>query len=169
MCRFVAYLGIPVLLADILLRPKNSLIQQSMRARETDVPLNGDGFGLGWYAHDVDITPAIFKSIQPAWNDLNLQHLAEKIRSDCFFAHVRAASKGGVGEANCHPFYYKSLMFMHNGDIGGFDKIKRHLRHKLSDEIYDWIKGQTDSEHFFALFLELFHNKKKHFNTVTSS
>ncbi|MBS0358350.1 MAG: class II glutamine amidotransferase, partial [Proteobacteria bacterium] len=114
--------------------------------------------------------PALFKSIQPAWNDLNLEYLASKIRSDCFFTHIRAASKNSlVTQLNCHPFRYKQLLFMHNGDIGGFQKIKRHLRHELPDEIYDWIKGQTDSEHFLALFAHLFEEKKAHFSIETVS
>jgi predicted glutamine amidotransferase len=45
---------------------------------------------------------------------------------------------------------------MHNGDIGGFQKIKRELCNRLTDELYNWIGGQTDSEHFFALFLNHF-------------
>jgi ergothioneine biosynthesis protein EgtC len=161
MCRFIAYLGHAIILDDILFKPRNSLIQQSIHAREmTEEPLNGDGFGIGWYAPEIDNIPALFKSIQPAWNDLNLQNLAPKIRSNCFFAHVRAASTGGVNYYNTHPFAYKDTLFMHNGDIGGFEKIKRHLRHSLSDEIYNWIKGQTDSEHFFALFLETGHKNE---------
>jgi predicted glutamine amidotransferase len=49
----------------------------------------------------------------------------------------------------------------HNGGVEDFTKIKRHLRHPLSDELYNWIKGQTDSEHIFAFLLnELFHNHK---------
>ena len=47
---------------------------------------------------------------------------------------------------------------MHNGQIGGFDKLKRHIRNELDDEMYNWIKGQTDSEHLFGLFLH-FWNK----------
>ena len=42
-----------------------------------------------------------------------------------------------------------------------FHKIKRHIRNPLSDELYNWIKGQTDSEHIFAFILnELFKNHK---------
>ena len=48
---------------------------------------------------------------------------------------------------------------MHNGGIGGFQKLKRQMRRKLSDEIYDWVRGQTDSEHLFALFLENLKNR----------
>jgi predicted glutamine amidotransferase len=65
----------------------------------------------------------------------------------------RAASAGDVSEANCHPFRYKQFLFMHNGNVGGFHAIKRRLRSRLSDELYNWIQGQTDSEHLFALFL----------------
>ena len=52
----------------------------------------------------------------------------------------------------------------HNGGVEEFSKIKRHLREPLSDEMYNWIKGQTDSEHIFAYLLnELF----THHNTVS--
>lgn len=155
MCRFIAYLGKPILLSDVLYKPKNSLIQQSVHAREIDEPLNGDGFGVGWYAHHIDNIPAVFRSVQPAWNDLNLKYLSQKTLSTSFFAHVRAASSGSnVSLANCHPFRFKEWMFMHNGDIGDFIQIKRYLRRELSDEVYEWVKGNTDSEHFFALFLD---------------
>ena len=164
MCRFIAYLGKPILLDDVLYKPKNSLIQQSFHAKEIEEPLNGDGFGIGWYVHHIDNTPALFRSIQPAWNDLNLTYLAKKILSGCFFAHVRAASTGDVAITNCHPFHYQQQLFMHNGDIGGFAQIKRYLRRTLSDEIYDWIKGETDSEHFFALFLDKLIKQKLSFS-----
>lgn len=166
MCRFIAYAGNAILLYDVLFRPKNSLIQQSIHAREAvDEPLNGDGFGIGWYTHEIDHTPGVFVSLQPAWNDRNLMHLASKIRSNCFFAHVRAASSGNVSMANTHPFYYKRFLFMHNGNIADFKKIKRYLRRQLTDEIYDWVQGQTDSEHMFALFLDIFHKNQGQYIT----
>ena len=42
---------------------------------------------------------------------------------------------------------------MHNGGVENFSLIKRQIREPLSDEFYNWIKGQTDSEHIFALLL----------------
>lgn len=160
MCRFLAYIGKDILLNELVIKPKNSLVKQSVKAREAEEPLNGDGFGIGWYDHKIDPTPALFTSIRPAWNDRNLIYLANKIHSNCIFAHVRAATEGGVSETNCHPFHYKNFLFMHNGNIGGFNVIKRYLRRDLSDNIYDWVKGQTDSEHLFAIFLDLFEKKK---------
>ena len=154
MCRFVAYLGLPILIEDVLFKTKNSLIHQSMHARESEIVINGDGFGLGWYNHDINPLPGLFKSTQPAWNDENLQHLSAKIRTTCFFGHVRAASTGSVAPHNCHPFAYDNYLFMHNGNVGGFDKIKRYIRRELCDELYDWIVGDTDSEHLAALYFD---------------
>lgn len=154
MCRFLAYRGKPVLMEELLYQPKNSLIRQSVAAHESEEPLNGDGFGLGWYANRIAPEPGLFVSVRPAWNDRNLRYLSQKLQSDCIFAHVRAASLGEVSEANCHPFHHKNFLFMHNGGLEGFHHIKRFVRRDLSDDIYDWIRGQTDSEHLFALFLE---------------
>ncbi len=155
MCRLVAYLGHEVLLESVLVKPINSIVMQSLHARESKIPTNGDGFGLGWYAPDISTTPALFRSTSPAWNDNNLLHLTAKIKSPCFFAHVRAASAGGVTHYNCHPFIHGNWMLMHNGEIFNFMDVKRHLRHLLEDDIYNWIQGETDSEHLFALFLQL--------------
>lgn len=155
MCRLVAYLGHSTLLENALVKPKNSIVMQSLHARETNLRTNGDGFGLGWYAPEIDADPALFTSIFPAWNDRNLLNLTSKIKSPCFFAHVRSASSGGVSNYNCHPFVYGEWMLMHNGEINDFVHVKRHIRHLLDDDIYHWVKGETDSEHFFGLFLQL--------------
>lgn len=155
MCRLVAYLGDEMLLDQILVKPENSLVMQSLHAREArQVPTNGDGFGIGWYVPSISTDPALFTSVFPAWSDKNLFHLTAKIKSTCFFGHVRAASVGGINTYNCHPFMHQRWMLMHNGDIGDFMLVKRHLRRMLNDEYYQWIKGETDSEHFFALFLQ---------------
>lgn len=155
MCRLAAYLGNPIVMDQVLVKPKNSIIMQSLHAKESDIRTNGDGFGLGWYKPNIDPIPGLFTSISPAWNDRNLLNLTAKIESDCFFAHIRAASAGGVTPFNCHPFVHGEWMLMHNGGISDFIKIKRHIRRLLDDDVYNWIQGETDSEHFFALFLQL--------------
>jgi len=154
MCRFLAYTGKAVIIDDLLYKPEHSLINQSYQAEEMEEPLNGDGFGVGWYAKKLDEEPALFKSVSPAWNNRNLKYLAPRIATDCLFSHVRAASVGDVTQLNCHPFQYKNFLMMHNGGIEDFDEIKRPLIDKLSHERFHWLEGQTDSEHIFALFLD---------------
>jgi predicted glutamine amidotransferase len=126
-----------------------------MMAKEREEPLNGDGFGLAWYSKKQKGEPALFKSVSPAWSNQNLHELSRVIETTCVMAHVRAATQGfNVSESNCHPFKWKHYAFMHNGDIGGFSKIKRPLLHQLSEEAFQHIKGSTDSEHFFALLID---------------
>lgn len=156
MCRFLTYIGPEILLSDLLYSSKNSLILQSYKSRERTEPLNGDGFGVGWYTPQIDPTPCVFRSLTPAWNNQNLQRLSEHVKSSCFFAHVRAASQGmSVCEMNCHPFQSGKYLWMHNGTIEGFWKIRRRLRQSLPDNLYNNIEGTTDSEHAFAVFLNL--------------
>jgi glutamine amidotransferase len=153
MCRLMAYKGTPIVIDKLLYQPKNSLINQSINAREIEEPLNGDGFGVGWYVPELNYEPINFVSVNPAWSNRNLRNLAPKIKTDCMIAHVRAASVGDVSESNCHPFQYKNILMAHNGGVEEFGKIKRHIREPLTNELYNWIKGQTDSEHIFALLL----------------
>lgn len=155
MCRFTFYQGKPIRISSLLTEPKHSLIHQSFESNERDEPLNGDGFGLCWYDQELSLEPALFKSVSPAWSNTNLIELSGMIRSGCILAHVRAATQSlSVSEANCHPFKWKNYAFMHNGDIGGFTKIRREMVNTLSDAVFNHIKGTTDSEHFFGIFLE---------------
>ncbi|MGD8747789.1 MAG: class II glutamine amidotransferase [Balneolaceae bacterium] len=154
MCRFLAYKGKSVVLNDLLYKPEHSLITQSYQAEEMEEPLNGDGFGVGWYARELNPEPALFKSVSPAWNNTNLKNLSPCLASSCIFAHIRAASVGDVAQLNCHPFQYKNFLMMHNGGIEQFGEIRRPLLERLSSERFKWLRGQTDSEYIFALFLD---------------
>ncbi|KAK3234737.1 hypothetical protein CYMTET_55016 [Cymbomonas tetramitiformis] len=177
MCRLMAYLGSQILLADVVTRPNRSITRQSYDARERlchDIlpgSLNGDGFGVGWYANPrakqlqpagceskcigTDETPCVFTSVTPAWNNENLIRLSAKISSSLIFAHVRAAYPGmPVSEQNCHPFSCGRYMFMHNGGVAGFKQLRRKLVASLSDQIYDEVSSfSSDSSVCFALFL----------------
>jgi predicted glutamine amidotransferase len=152
MCRWAAYLGEEVFLEDIVSAPCHSLIAQSHCAEEAKSPTNGDGFGLAWYGDRPE--PGLYRDILPAWSDPNLKSLCRQIKSSLFLAHVRAATGGGTSRANCHPFISGRWSFMHNGQISGFEKIRRRLEAAVCDTLYDQRQGTTDSELFFLLMLE---------------
>lgn len=155
MCRFALYMGTPIQISALVTDSSHSIVHQSYHALEREEPLNGDGFGIAWYAPEISSTPGLYKDISPAWNNRNLHGLAKVIKSPCILAHVRAATGGtAVNYANCHPFTRNNYAFMHNGVIGGFANIKRELRRKLSDFSYSSIEGSTDSEHAFALVMD---------------
>ncbi len=150
MCRWLAYVGEPTFLDDYVTAPEHSLVAQALHAEEAASTTQGDGFGLGWYG-ERDL-PGLYREVRPAWSDDNLLNLCRQVRAHLFFAHVRAATEGAVARANCHPFVNGRIMFMHNGQIGGFTKVRRQIEALINDDYYEDRAGATDSE---ALFLAL--------------
>ncbi|KKA27381.1 hypothetical protein TD95_000468 [Thielaviopsis punctulata] len=159
MCRFLVYKGSDdILLSKLILDPAHSILRQSFDSRlRLDTRRgqnNADGFGIGFYTDPkLGKAPCLFTSTIPAWNCTNLQRIASKTASHLIFAHVRATTEGSLSEDNCHPFTHGSLMWMHNGGLGGWKHIKRRLGDKLADKWYLNVRGGTDSEWAFALFL----------------
>ena len=149
----------PIILSKLITEPSHSILTQSYDCRlrlDTRRPVNGDGFGVGWYTEaDLGADPCIFTSTLPAWNCINLERIAPKTCSRLIFAHVRATTEGSLAENNCHPFQHNTLMWMHNGNIGGWKYVKRPLADSLTDKWYLEVKGGTDSEWAFALFLDI--------------
>lgn len=147
MCRFVAYTGKPVYLETQLSAPQHSLIAQSREARESMHVVNADGCGIGWYGERD--TPGLYRSLRPAWGDANLLSLCQHVRSPMFAGHIRAATSGEVATANCHPFAVGNHMFLHNGEIGGFGKMRHRIERMIPEHLYTYRKGTSDSEAIF--------------------
>ena len=156
MCRLLAYIGSPISLEPLLYKPEHSLIVQSYQPKEMiSGVVNADGFGFGWYADSRSTEPFTYKNILPIWDDINLSSLSRYVESDCVVAYVRGATAGqALDFSNCQPFKYQRLLFTHNGRIEKFRQtLYRPIRSQLSDEIYQYVNGTTDSEHIFALLL----------------
>jgi glutamine amidotransferase len=155
MCRWLAYSGSPIPLDELLYKPDHSLIDQSRNARLGDQTTNGDGFGVGWYGAGVDNTPVVFRSIVPAWNDRNLREIAAHIEAPLFLAHIRASTGAAIQQTNCHPFRYGRWLWVHNGIVREFPRVKRELALAVDESLYACIEGSTDSELLFYLALTL--------------
>jgi glutamine amidotransferase len=151
MCRFLAYQGEPILMDTLVCAPCHSLVHQSLHANQGKTETNGDGFGLGWYGERA--VPGLYREVRPAWSDENLRSLASQVRSSLFFAHVRAATGTATTRANCHPFSAGRMMFMHNGQVGEWSRIRRQVEAMIPDSLYDQRTGTTDSEAIFLAAL----------------
>jgi predicted glutamine amidotransferase len=138
MCRLFGMSGgnEPVRSTFWLLEAPDSLAQQSRR--------EPDGTGLGWF--DADGTPEISKQPLAAYEDHKFAQEAKEVESRTFVAHVRYASTGGLTTENTHPFELDSRLFAHNGVIAGLDELDA----QLGDD-RQLVRGETDSERFFAL------------------
>lgn len=166
MCRLTAYIGPEIPLENIVVKPRHSLVVQSRMASESKTTVNGDGFGLAWYQSLSE--PGLYREVLPAWADSNLSSLCRLLHSRLFLAHVRASTMSESTRTNCHPFAYQRWSFMHNGQIGDFERLKRGLEASLSDTLYQARKGTTDSEMLFLLLLNegLENNPYKAIQTV---
>jgi predicted glutamine amidotransferase len=150
MCRFLAYQGEPIFIDTLVCAPCHSLVHQALHCSEGKTETNGDGFGLGWYGDRPQ--PGLIRDIRPAWSDENLRSVASQVRSRLFFAHVRASTGTATTRANCHPFAAGGMLFMHNGQVGEWARVRRRVEAMIPDRLYDERTGTTDSE---ALFLAM--------------
>ena len=96
MCRWMAWLGQPVLIEELLFKTQHGIVDQSLHARMGAEPTNGDGFGLGWYGDRRGAGG--LPQRRPSVVDANLRELAAHIESPLFMAHVRAAIGSPVQE-----------------------------------------------------------------------
>src|SRR5262249_9469638 len=131
--------------------PAHSLVVQSQRALESTAATNGDGFGMGWYGEHPE--PGLYREVRPAWSDENLRYLCRHIRSRLYFAHVRASTGTPITRPNCHPFACGRWLFMHNGMIGNWARLRRKVEALIPDEVYGSRIGTTDSEAVFLAIL----------------
>jgi predicted glutamine amidotransferase len=153
MCRWMAWLGQPVLIEELLFNSPHGIVDQSLHARMGAEPTNGDGFGLGWYGTGEG--PGVYRSVAPAWGDANLRELAAHVESPLFMTHIRAAIGSPVQETNCHPFRRRDWLFVHNGFIAEFQQLRRDMMLAIEPELFAEVHGSTDTEVVFHLALTL--------------
>jgi predicted glutamine amidotransferase len=153
MCRWMAWTGQPMLLEELLFKTQHGIVDQSLHSRMGAEPTNGDGFGVGWYG--VGETPGMYHSVGPAWGDANLRELAAHIESPLFFVHVRAAIGSPIQQTNCHPFRRGRWLFVHNGYIADFHRLRRDLMLAIDPDHFADVQGSTDTEVVFHLALTL--------------
>jgi glutamine amidotransferase len=159
MCRALLYLGEPVLLDNLLFQPDSALVRQSYMPKMLNM-LNLAGFGLrAWdrASHAPD-KPFFYGSPSLPVFDRNLKNLAEKVRAGCVLAHVRGVAYSTAVEIslqNVHPFQFEGLQWAlaHNGDLAGLAEMKPHLAPHIQADFLTRIRGTTDSEWIYALFV----------------
>lgn len=172
MCRVLAYLGTPILLDELLYKPDSSLVVQSYDPKlMTGVRQNLGGFGMvAWDEHSHDPSkPFYYKTHLLPFYDDNLKNLSSKIRARCLVAHIRGVEydnlSAAVSNQNVHPFLFDNtnIIFAHNGDLVGFEEMRYDLAAYMKPEYKTRIKGTTDTEWIYAIFLSLLDPKVKNY------
>lgn len=159
MCRALLYLGKPVLLDNLLFQPDSALVRQSYMPKMLNL-LNLAGFGLrAWDpGSHAPRQPFFYGSPSLPVFDRNLKNLAEKVRAGCVLAHVRGVAYSptvDISLQNVHPFQFEGLPWAlaHNGDLARMDDMKPLLLSSIRPDFTSRIRGTTDSEWIYALFV----------------
>lgn len=120
--------------------------------RESPEPL---GWGVGFYQSGEVLLrrrPIDEREV------IGLAEAAEGIRADLVIGHVRKAGIGALRTENTHPFRYRSWLFAQTGTIQGFERLRERLLASQPDFLRRNVRGETDSELFFYLFLSFLHD-----------
>jgi predicted glutamine amidotransferase len=80
------------------------------------------------------------------------------VRASCVLGHVRGVAYSttvDISLQNVHPFQFEGLPWClaHNGDLAGIAEMKRIFAQHVRREYLPLIRGSTDSEWIYALFV----------------
>jgi glutamine amidotransferase len=165
MCRALMYLGNTLSLYDLLYKTDASLVKQAYDPRYMHGMQNLAGFGMATWSKQFSAAekPMMFKSITLPFYDKNLENIAARIKGECILAHVRGLPYEGdqmgmrnvVSQQNLHPFIFEgtNVVLAHNGALTHLDELKTALIAEIKPQYFSQIKGSTDTEWLYALFL----------------
>jgi gamma-glutamyl hercynylcysteine S-oxide hydrolase len=155
MCRHLAYVGLAMPLAELLLTPRNGLLTQSWAPRRQRYgTVNADGFGVGWYAPG-DPVPARYRRSMPIWADRTFADVARVTSSGAVLAAVRSATPGmSPEESAAAPYAHGPWLFSHNGRVEGWPEAVEELAASLPASRLLALEAQADSALLWALVLE---------------
>ncbi len=128
------------------------LESEALVARTRGSPL---GWGIGFYQggevlmrrRPIDDR----EEIQPA-------KLASDVKADVLVGHVRSATVGALRTENTHPFRYRQWLFAQTGTLPHFDAIRERLLASVPEFLRGNVRGETDSEIVFHVFLSFLHD-----------
>jgi len=114
------------------------------------------GWGIGFYQSGEVL---LRRRPMDDRSELDPASLASDVRSDVLVGHVRKASVGARRTENTHPFRYRQWLWANTGTIQGFsDELRDRLAGSLPEFLRRDVRGETDSELLFHLFLSFLHD-----------
>ena len=124
----------------------------ALRARSSGPPF---GWGLGFYqGGEVLIRRRPIDERQ----ELDVAKLVADVRADLVIGHVRHATVGSLRTENTHPFRYRQWLFAQTGTVLDFQQIRERLVTSIPDFLRGGIRGETDAEVVFNVFLSFLHD-----------
>lgn len=98
---------------------------------------------------------------------IDVAKVAGDVRADLLVGHVRRATVGALRTENTHPFRYRQWLFAQTGTLPSFEAIRERLAGSVPEFLRSSIRGETDAEILFYVFLSFLHDSGRLNEAVT--
>ena len=132
----------------------------ALRVQSRGAPL---GWGIGFYQGG-----EVLMRRRPIDENatIEISRVAGDVRADVVVGHVRNATVGALRTENTHPFRYRQWLFAQTGTLPSFDSIRERLVASVPEFLRSSIRGETDAEILFYVFLSFLHDAGRLNDTV---
>lgn len=148
MARLFGLIGNRADLADRVLGSEKAAL--SVRSRGEQL-----GWGIGFYQGGEVLMRRRPIADREA---VDMAKAASDVRADLLLGHVRSATVGALRTENTHPFRYRQWLFAMTGTLPSFDSIRERLVSSVPEFLRSSIRGETDAEILFYVFLSFLHD-----------
>ncbi len=113
------------------------------------------GWGIGFYQGG-----EVLMRRRPLDEDptVEVAKVVGDVRADLLVGHVRNATVGALRTENTHPFRYRQWLFAQTGTLPSFEAIRDRLVASVPAFLRSSIRGETDAEILFYVFLSFLHD-----------
>ncbi len=112
------------------------------------------GWGVGFYQGG----EVLMRRRPIDGDEVDVAKIATDVRADVLIGHVRSATVGTLRTENTHPFRSRQWLFAQTGTVSEFDAVRDRLVQSVPEFLRGGIRGETDSEIFFHVFLSFLHD-----------
>lgn len=92
---------------------------------------------------------------------IELASLTRDVRTDALIGNVRSIANGEPRTENTQPFRYRDWLFAHHGTVNQFERLRSRLAESIPDFLRRNVRGETDSELVFYLYLSFLYDAGK--------
>ncbi len=89
---------------------------------------------------------------------IHVAKIAGDVRADVLIGHVRNATVGSLRTENTHPFRDRQWLFAQTGPLPSFEAIRERLVGSVPEFLRSSIRGESDAEILFYVFLSFLHD-----------
>jgi glutamine amidotransferase len=117
-----------------------------------------DGWGLAFFQGGEVL---LQRNPKPMAGPVDFYTAIRDLRTDYVIGQVRDPGSEPPKLENTQPFRFRTWVFAHSGRIERFDAVRKEVAEFVPDFLRRNIRGETDSEQLFHLYLAFLHDAGK--------